>query len=228
MDYLYRKLTKPDYTNANEVIKAARTVGSPINIPVETIGDYRKRRPFDERYLVNMANQNRAAGVRTMTNTAGGNRAMDMLGAMSLAHSNQYDLGEIMRQAYLANRQDDAQVAEFNRGTNLYNMQAINQRNLAQAQLNSQRQGMMLSGLERGYTMRQGIKDNWDDAAMDSFNSFLASVGAKGKENEEYNMLTSMAEQGYYPWYYGDRGILQYVPQKVKNGGKLNRKKRRF
>ena len=227
MDFLYRKLNSPDYSNADAVIDTARMVGAPVNIPVETIGDYRRRNPYDERYLVNLANQNRAAGVRTLTNTAGGNRAMDLLGAANLAHSNQADLGEIMRQAYLANRQDDAQVAEFNRGTNLYNMNAINQRNMAQASLNSQRQGMMLNGLSRGYAMRQGIKDAWDNDAMESFNSMLASLGAVGKENEEYNMLTSMAEQGYYPNYYDKNGVIQFA-RKSKKGGKLNRKKRRF
>lgn len=228
MDWLYRRLNRPDYSNADRIIEAAYRMGTPINIPVETIGDYRRRNPFDERYLVNMANQNRAAAARGIANTAGGNRSMDLLGNMSLAHSNQQELGEIMRQAYLANRQDDAQVAEFNRGTNVYNMNAINQRNLSQAQLNTHRQQAGLSGLTQGYGLRQSIKDNWDDAAMESYNSLLASLGAIGKENEEYNILTSMAEQGYFPWYYGDRSILQYVPQKTSNGGKLNRKKRRF
>lgn len=227
MDFLYRRLNSPDYSNADAVIDTARMVGTPVNIPVETIGDYRRRNPYDERYLVNLANQNRAAGVRTLTNTAGGNRAMDLLGAANLAHSSQADLGEIMRQAYLANRNDDAQVAEFNRGTNLYNMNAINQRNMAQASLNSQRQGMMLNGLTHGYTMRQNIHDSWDNDAMESFNSMLASIGAKGKENEEYNMLTSMAEQGYYPYYYDKDGIMQFA-RPAKKGGKLNRKKRRF
>ena len=228
MATLYGMLNRPDYSNADRIIEAAYRMGTPINIPVETIGDYRRRNPFDERYLVNMANQNRAAAARGIANTAGGNRSMDLLGNMSFAHSNQQELGEIMRQAYLANRQDDAQVAEFNRGTNLYNMNAINQRNLSQAQLNTHRQQAGLSGLERGYTMSQGIKDNWDDFTTESFESTLASLGAIGKENEEYNILTSMAEQGYFPWYYGDRSILQYIPQKTSKGGKLNRKKRRF
>ena len=233
MDYLYRKLNNPDYTNADRIIEAAGRLGIPVNIPVETIGDYRRRNPYDERYLVNMANQNRVAGVNMMSDTAGGNRSMDMLGAMALAHSNQYDLGEIMRQAYLANRQDDATVAEFNRGTNIQNMNAVNQRNLAQAQLNSSRQQSSLSGLAQGYGLRQSIKDNWDDAAMESFNSVLASIGARAKEREEYNILTSMAENGYFPWYYGDRSILKYIPYAgekitVAKGGKLNRKKRRF
>jgi hypothetical protein len=227
MATLYGMLNRPDYSNADRIIDAAYRMGAPINIPVETIGDYRRRNPFDERYLVNMANQNRAAAARGIANTAGGNRSMDLLGNMSLAHSNQQELGEIMRQAYLANRQDDAQVAEFNRGTNLYNMNAINQRNLSQAQLNTHRQQAGLSGLTQGYGMRQSIKDNWDSATMESLNSMLASLGAIGKENEEYNILTSMAEQGYFPHYYKDRGIIDFV-RPTKNGGKLNRKKRRF
>lgn len=217
MATLYGMFNRPDYTNADEIIKAARAAGVPVNIPVQTIGDYRVRNPYDERYLVNMANQNMAAGQRSLYNTSGGNRAMDMLGAMNLAHNNQVNLGEIMRQAYLANRQDDAQVSEFNRGTNIQNMNAINQRNLAQAQLNSQRQSTALSGLARGYGMRQGIKDSWDAATMQSLNSMLASLGAIGKENEEYNMMTSMAEHRYYPYFYGDRGAMQLVQQPTQS-----------
>lgn len=232
MAALYGMLNRPDYSNADRVINAAYRMGTPVNIPVETIGDYRRRNPYDERYLVNMANQNRLAAARGIANTAGGNRAMDLLGNMSLAHNNQQGLGEIMRQAYLANRQDDAQVSEFNRGTNVYNMNALNQRNLSQAQLNSHRQQASLSGLAQGYRMRQSIKDAWDAATMQSLNSTLASLGAIGKENEEYNMLMSMAENGYFPYYYGDRSIIKFNPytgeKLVKNGGKLNRKKRRF
>ena len=154
---------------------------------------------------------------------------MDILGASALAFNSQQELGEIMRQAYLANRQDDAQVAEFNRGTNLYNMQATNQRNMTQAHLNSQRQLAALSGLERGYATRQAIKDAWDAATMESLNSAIASIGLKGRENEQDNMLMSMAEQGYSPFYWGDRGIMQFLPRTTaKKGGKLNKKKRRF
>lgn len=209
---LYGMANRPDYSNADAIIEAARLAGAPVNIPVQTIGDYMTYKPFDERYLVTMANQNRAAAARGITNTAGGNRAMDLLGNMSLAHNNQQELGEIARQAYLANQQQRSAVAEFNRGTNVQNMGAINQRNLSQAQLNSQRQATALSGLDRGHSLRQSIRDTWDAATMQSLNSMLASIGAIGKENEEYNMMTSMAEHGYFPYFYGDRGILQLAP----------------
>ena len=66
--------------------------------------------------------------------------------------------------------------------------------------------------------MRQGIKDSWDSATMESLNTMLASLGAIGKENEEYNMMTSMAEHGYYPYFYGDRGVMQFVSQPTQSG----------
>jgi hypothetical protein len=91
-------------------------------------------------------------------------------------------------------------------------MSAINQRNLSQAQLNSQRQATALSGLAQGYGMRQNIRDAWDNNTMESLNSFLESLGAIGKENEEYNMMTSMAEHGYFPYYWGDNGTMQFAP----------------
>lgn len=209
---LYGMANRPNYENADAIIAAARQAGVPVNIPVETIGDFMTFKPFDERYLVNMANQNRAAAARGIVNTANGNRAMDLLGNMALAHSSQQELGEIMRQAYLANQTERARVADFNRATRLHNMSAINQRNLSQAQLNSQRQATALSGLAQGYGMRQNIRDAWDNNTMESLNSFLESLGAIGKENEEYNMMTSMAEHGYFPYYWGDNGTMQFAP----------------
>lgn len=210
---LYGLAGSPNYHNADKILEAAEQIGTPVSVPVETIGDYMQRRPFDERYLVNMANQNRAAASRSAANTAGGNRAMQLGADAFLAHSNQQELGEIMRQAYLANRQDEFNTAEFNRGTNLQNMSAINQRNLSQAQLNSQRQQAMLSGLERGYSLRQQIKSDWDSATQQSLNSLYESLGNKGKEAEEYNTMVSMAEHGYSPYYYGNNGVIQFTPQ---------------
>lgn len=209
---LYGMANRPNYESADAIIAAARQAGVPVNIPVETVGDFMTFKPFDERYLVNMANQNRAAAARGIVNTANGNRAMDLLGNMALAHSSQQELGEIMRQAYLANQTERARVADFNRATRLHNMSAINQRNLSQAQLNSQRQATALSGLAQGYGMRQNIRDTWDNHTMESLNSFLESLGAIGKENEEYNMMTSMAEHGYFPYYWGSNGTMQFAP----------------
>ena len=222
-------INRPDYTNADAIIEAAERAGVPVSIPVETIGDYIQRRPFDERYLVNMANQNRAAASRSMRNTAGGNRAMQLGADAVLAHNNQQELGEIMRQAYLANKQDAYQTAEFNRGTNLQNMSAINSRNLAQAQLNSQRQLASMQGIASGRQMRESIKQNYDATTAQNLTNLFNNLGVYGKEKAMDRIIESMVENGYGSFGYKD-GQIVFVPREdieiAKNGGP--KKKRRF
>ena len=222
-------LGNPDYSNADAILEASERMGAPVSIPVETIGDYVQRRPFDERYLVNMANQNRAAASRNIANTSGGNRAMQLGADYALAHNNQQELGEIMRQAYLANRQDMFNTAEFNRGTNLQNMSAINQRNLSQAQLNSNRQQAALSGLMTGRQMRQGIRNAWDAATSQNLSNLFTNIGLLGRENVTDNMVRSMVENGFGNLMMNKDGTMTFIPTGVTsaNGGKL-KKKRRF
>lgn len=223
----------PDYSNADAVLEAAERIGTPISIPVETVGDYVQRKPFDERYLVNMANQNRAAASRNAANTAGGNRAMQLGADAFLAHSNQQELGEIMRQAYLANRQDMFSTAEFNRGTNLQNMSAINSRNLAQAQLNTQRQQAGLSGIITGRNMRQNIYDRDVATTGANLSNLFNNIGLRGKEMNMENTIQSMVDEGYFNYGYNPDGSFYFKPTEKltslysKNGGKL-KKKRRF
>lgn len=218
----------PKYGNADAIIAAARQAGVPVNIPVNTIGDYMTYKPFDERYLVNMANQNRAAAARGIINTANGNRAMDILGNMALAHSSQQELGEIMRQAYLANQTERARVAEFNRGTNIQNMSALNQRNLTQAQLNSQRQATALSGLARGYGMREEVWRDWRNDRDENLTAFLDNLGTWGREKETDSMAASLARELGYNWEY-DPKTMQYVFKQTSAAkGGYKRKKRRF
>lgn len=195
--------TTPDFSNADAVIDEARKIGTPINIPVETIGNYRRRNPFDEKYLVNMANANRAAALRSMDNTTGGNQGARL--ANVLNYFNQRDLGEVARQAYLANRADDAQVAEFNRGTDLQNMAAINQRNATQAQLNSHRQQAAFNGIAHGYSMRQNIQDRWDQNSGLTQSTFIQNLENEDKNRQILNALNFILTNrvfgtGENPW----------------------------
>lgn len=228
---LYGLLGSPDYSNADAIINEASRLGTPVSMPIETLGDYVSRRPFDERYLVNQATQARNAAYRGAMNTAGGNRAMQLGAQAFLAGNYQNNLAEIMRQAYLANRQDELATAEFNRGTNSQNMQAINARNAALAQLNSQRQQAAFSGLSHGYGLRQSIKNDWDESTRTSLNSFLNNLGLLGKEDAERIMADGVLREGYDYVYNPKTGKHEYVKSKAgtvsAKGGNL-KKKRRF
>jgi hypothetical protein len=185
-------------------MEAAYQVGSPVSIGTEYLGDYRKRDPFDERYLMNIINQRGAATNRNMMNLSGGNRAAAMAGILSNDLTTQMSLAEAARQSYLANRADDAQVAEFNRGTNQFNADAQNTRNRFLAGLNSQRQHAMLSGISQGARLRHAIKDQRDAAISANLTNLAQGLGDLGKENGFYNMLGGLNEEGVLKYFYGN------------------------
>ena len=201
---LKEMLTPADYANADAIMAAAYQAGAPVSVGTEYIGDYRKRDPFDERYLMNIINQRGSATNRNMMNLSGGNRAVAMSGILANDLTTQMALAEAARQAYLANRADDAQVAEFNRGTNQFNATAQNTRNLSLAQLNSGRQNAMLSGIAQGARLRQAIKDQRDAAISANLTNFAQGLGDLGKENGYYNMLGGLNEEGILKYFYGD------------------------
>jgi hypothetical protein len=207
---LKEMLTPADYGNADAITEAAYRIGTPVSIGTEYIGDYRKRDPFDERYLMDIINQRGAATNRNMMNLSGGNRAVAMSGILANDLTTQMSLAEAARQAYLANRTDDAQVNEFNRGTNLANMQAQNQRNLALAQLNSGRQQAMLNGISMGSRMRQAIKDQRDAAIYGNLSNFAQGLGDIGWENSQYNMIGGLADEDVLKYIFDKDFITTY------------------
>ena len=198
------ELTPADYTNADAITAAAYRAGQPVSVGTEYVGDYRKRDPFDERYLENIINQRGLATDRNMMNLSGGNRATAMSGILVNDLTNQMALAEAARQAYLGNRADDVQVSDFNYRTNKGNADAQNARNLALANLNSHRQQAMLNGVALGSRLRQAIKDQRDAAISANWTNFAQGMGDWGKENGFYNMLGGLNEEGVLKYFYGD------------------------
>ena len=219
-----------DYSDYDRLISASRRLSNPITIPVETIGDRIRRNPFDERLAVNQANQNFLASLRGTMDTAGGNRAYRQFANNLLAYNNQGALSEIARNAYLANRQDALQTADFNRATGIQNMNAINQRNLTQAELNSEREQMGWNALAHATQMKDAAQRYDDQMASADFTGLMQSLGNLGKENELRNWLTSLGKEGILAYLLNNRGGIDFIPQATtaKCGGKMKTKKRRF
>lgn len=222
----------PDYSDYEGLVGAARRLGRPVAIPVETIGNRLRRNPFDERLAVNQANNNFLAGVRGTMDTAGGNRAYRQFANNLLAYNNQGALSDIAGKSYLANRQDALQTADFNRGTDMYNANAINQRNLAQAQLNSNREQAGFNAL-LGATQALDNARRYDEQFVDAdLTGLLEGLGRLGKENASINMIRSLANEGALDYAIGRNGEVSFIPgsgyRVTKNGGKIKTKKRRF
>lgn len=219
--------SRPDYSGYESLLADSRRLSSPVNIPVQTIGNRMRRNPFDERLSVNQANQNLAAGLRSTANNAGGNRAYRQFANNLMAYNNQGQLSGIARNAYLANRQDAFQTAEFNRGTDMYNTSAINQRNLTQAQLNANRQSQGYYARANALNALENARRYDDQLASADLTAFLQSLGNLGRENFIFNQIDARRREGLSPVSYnGDKsGIWQFYGA---DGGKKKTKKRRF
>ena len=219
--------SRPDYSGYESLLADSRRLSSPVNIPVQTIGNRIRRNPFDERLSVNQANQNLAAGLRSTANNAGGNRAYRQFANNLMAYNNQGQLGDIARNAYLANRQDAFQTSEFNRGTDMYNTSAINQRNLTQAQLNANRQSQGYYARANALNALENARRYDDQLASADLTAFLQSLGNLGRENFIFNQIDARRREGLSPVSYnGDKsGIWQFYGA---DGGKKKTKKRRF
>ena len=222
----------PDYSEYEGLIRDARRLGNPISIPVETIGNRLRRNPVDERLAVNQANQNFLASLRGTQDISGGNRAYRQFANNLLAYNNQGALSDIATKAYLANRQDALQTADFNRGTDMYNANAINQRNLTQAQLNSNRQQAGFNAL-LGTTQALDNARRYDAQFVDAdLTGLLEGLGRLGKENASMNMIRSLANEGVLNYAIGRNGEVGFIPGSgygvMKKGGKIKTKKRRF
>ncbi|MBO6233484.1 MAG: hypothetical protein J6N78_05475 [Clostridia bacterium] len=196
VNLMENKAKGPDFTYANQYDNLAKQLGEPITTPVDVIGDYRQRNPFDERYLVNLNNQNANAYSRTGQNISGGNRAAQLGYASAGNFQRQQNQREIMRQAYLANRQDDADVANFNKGTNTFNAQANNTRNNMLAQLNSQRNMTSLQGRMNAARLRQAIQDEYDTAINQDKMNIWDTLGNIGNETNEENRIRRLMNWG--------------------------------
>lgn len=203
-------LSSPDYGNADTIENAAAIAGKQSSIPVSTINDKVKGSTYDPYYMVNMGNQNLAASNRNAMDISGGNRAQALAGILSGTYNMQKNLAETARQAYLANRQNELQTAEFNRGTNQYNASAENQRNQAQEQLNKAGNEAFLNGMARAATMKQALNDQRSAAFSQNQSNLYSALGNIGWENQQRNWLNALAKAGVLKAMLSGNGDIEF------------------
>lgn len=66
---------KPDYSEADAALEAARSAGTYTPISFSPIGNYLTYTPFDTEFAANQANAESNSARRAILNTSGGNRA---------------------------------------------------------------------------------------------------------------------------------------------------------
>lgn len=182
---LYNVLNPTDYSNADAVINAAKEAGNYQPINFRPVGDYLTYRPLDRNYEGNKIRSAMAAERRALTNLSGGNRGTAVAGILASDYNLINQLGDVDRRAAESNREHEAKVAEFNRGTNQFNSEGFLKADMSNQDAMSRASQARLEGLAKGYAMRQAA----DDAKASAINAGISGIAENlfGLYQQNYN-----------------------------------------
>lgn len=210
---------KPNTRDIDAAIELAQR--EPTLANYERVNDYLKYRPLDTWFGQNTLNAQARAADRTIVNTLGPGRAAAIL-ANNL--NNQIASGNLFRQAQEYADAQRANVAQFNRGTNIQNANAYNQNQQFNASAMNQNRLSAAQMALHGAQAKSYARGNWYDSLYGNLAGIFKGIHDIGRENAQRNWLARLAASGAI------RGITpENAPDLVKyaaKGGKIKKKKR--
>lgn len=196
---------KPDYSNADMIMNAANN--SRGSVHYTPIGDYMRYTPFDRMFYANQLGAQAGATRRNILNTSGGNRGTAMAGLLAADYNAQNQLGNMYRQAEEYNLAQRQKVADFNRATNMFNIEKAMQADIA----NQKDNGLMLEAARSAAALRDSAKARADAARSANLSNLFQGLGDLGREAMTRNMIRSNPSN----LYLIDRnGYMEYVGNK--------------
>lgn len=237
---------KPDYSEADMVLEAARGAGSYSPIGFSPIGNYLGYTPFDREFYINQMNAQAGATRRAIMQNAGLNRGAGMAALLASDYGTQGQLGQLARQAEEYNLAQRQKVEEFNRATNMFNTEGALKADMANQEAQLKVRDSYLKGTLSAAELRQRERQQAAAARSANLSNFINSLGDIGRENFARNMIVSDPSKYYsigangkitYKASFDDlseaeqdyvRGHASRKSQSKKaRGGYLTRKKRR-
>lgn len=183
---------KPDTDDIDAAVNAIQTSGAYKPITFNTIGDYRRYRPFDRDYYLNKLNAEAGATRRDIMNVSGGNRGSAIAGMLSADYNAQQSIGDTLMKQELANRQHEGEVAEFNRGTNQFNASGIFEADKANQQAMQSARSIQLNAMLEGAKYKANAKSQAAQARglnIASLFSSLGQIGLEAQNRKDRDML---------------------------------------
>ena len=183
---------KPDTDDIDAAVNAIQTSGAYQPITFNTIGDYRRDRPFDRDYYLNKLNAEAGATRRDIMNVSGGNRGSAIAGLLSADYNAQQSIGDTLMKQELANRQHEGEVAEFNRGTNQFNASGIFEADKANQQAMQSARSIQLNAMLEGAKYKAAAKSQAAQARglnIASLFSSLGQIGLEAQNRKDRDML---------------------------------------
>ena len=216
---------KPDYSGMDAALEIAN--GSPALAHAQFIGNRLKYRPMDIWYEQNRMDANSRATDRAILNNASP-MGTKMAGLLANGYNSQIADGELYRKALEYNDAQRQRVAEFNRGTDMYNANAANQVSATNAQIANNNRKLRAQMKMDAARQRMAADAAWNQGIYGNVNGLFAGLGAWGKENAQHNMIADMAADGLFGTMSDKQNIGKSYIRKKKAacGGKISRKKK--
>ena len=209
-------LSKPDESSADAILTAAREAGQYTSISFNPIGDYITYNPFDRDYYINKLNAESGAARRAIINQASGNRGNAMAGILAADYNAQNQLGALARQAEEYNLAQRQKVAEFNRGTNMFNTEGMFKADTANQAAKMQVRNTLLQGTMQAERLRQAARQQLAAERSANLTNLFNNIGNIGRENMNFNILNTSAA---FPWAMTNKGESKYKSRKRGNNG---------
>ena len=216
---------KPDYSGMDAALEI--TNGSPALAHAQFIGNRLTYRPMDIWYEQNRMDANSRATDRAILNNASP-MGTKMAGLLANGYNSQIADGELYRKALEYNDAQRQRVAEFNRGTDMYNANAANQVSATNAQIANNNRQLRAQMKMDAARQRMAADAAWNQGIYGNVNGLFAGLGAWGKENAQHNMIADMAADGLFGTMSDKQNIGKSYIRKKKAacGGKISRKKK--
>lgn len=213
---------KPDYSRMDAAVETAS--GAPALASYKPIGNYLTYNPMDIWYEQNRMDANSRATDRAILNNASP-IGTKMAGLLANGYNSQIADGDLYKKALEYNNAQKQKVAEFNRGTDMYNADAFTKTSATNAEIaNRQRQFKAQMQMDAA-RQRMAADAAWNQGIYGNVNSFFQGLGALGKENAQHNMIADMAADGIFGVMTPKSNTGKRVVRKASKGGKINRKR---
>ena len=218
---------KPDYSRMDAALDIASE--APALAHYKPIGNYLGYNPMDIWFEQSRMDANSRATDRAIMNNAS-TIGTKNAGLLANGYNRMIADGSLYRQALEYNDAQRQKVAEFNRGTDMYNADAFTKTSAANAEIqNRQRQLRAQMGLEAA-NQRMAADASWNQGIYGNVTNLFQGLGDWGKENAQHNMIADMAADGIFGTISDKQNIgkgylVRRVPKKKACGGKIKRKR---
>lgn len=214
----------PDYSNADAILNAAENAASSIrDVNYKPIGDYLTYNPLDRLFYANQLSAQAGATRRNILNTSGGNRGTAMAGLLAADYNATNKLGDLYRQAEEYNLGQRTKVAEFNRGTNMFNSEQDFRAQMANAQNRDKRASLLFDANVRAATLRDAELARASAGRAANLTNLFDSLGNIGREE----VMKSWVNNNPYFLYNTSTTGKGVTYNTRANGGSITIKKRR-